>query len=281
MVNVVEGLVRWRKRLRGKELLSRIVVGFFFGAIFIFASISHPLVLLLFLLVWLGITSQEFLNLLRKMGFNLPPIFFIPLNLVFILLIYLKVPIFYFSFLIFLTFFWSLCQSPFSSKNLSYPLFFFFYLGYLPSHFLSLKRLVFENQLSNYILLFPIFFTWLNDTLAYGIGRWLGKKKLAEGISPKKTWEGFLGGLFLSLPFSIIYLKMFFPNIPLFSFIGLSILLSIAAQLGDLVESVFKREAGVKDSSSLLSGHGGFLDRVDSLLFTIPVFYQFLRIYIK
>ncbi len=266
--------------MKGKELLSRIIIGFFLGALLILAAISHPILFLTFLLIWLGIATNEFLNLLEKSGLKLNRPIFILLNFFFILLIYLNAPLPYFSPFLIIIFLWAIYQSPFSSKYFTYGLFSLFYLAFLPSHFLLLKRLVIINELSNYILLFPVLFTWINDTLAYGIGIGIGKKKLSPAISPKKTWEGFLGGLIFSIPFSFFYLRKFLPQTPPLSFIIASILLSILAQLGDLVESIFKREAGVKDSSNLLLGHGGFLDRIDSLLFTIPTFYYFLRIFL-
>jgi len=262
-----------------KELLSRIVVGFLLGAIIILASISRPIFLLLFLLIWLGIATAEFLHLLQRIGlkFNYP--LFIAINLIFILLIHFNAPLHYLFFLIVIIFLWAIFQSPFSSKYFTYGLFSLFYLAFLPTHFLLLKKLVTENHLSNHILLFPLFFTWLNDTLAYGIGKGIGQRKLAEAISPQKTYEGFFGALTLSIPFSFFYLKSFLPKVFPLNFILLSVLLTILAQIGDLLESVFKREAKVKDSSNLLLGHGGFLDRIDSLLFTIPAFYYWLKVF--
>ncbi len=259
-----------------KELLSRILVGLFFGTLFIFSLLSPSPFLLSFLLIWLAVATKEFLNLLAKNGLKLNPYLFISLNLLFLLFSYFNLPPFYFSFLFFAIFLWALRQTPFSSDYFAFGLFTVFYLAFLPSHIFLLKRLVLTQKLSSGLLLFPTFFTWVNDTIAYGVGKAIGKKKLAEEISPKKTWEGFLSSVFLAIPFSFFYLKQFLPKIhPLF-FILLSILLSILAQIGDLVESVFKREAKVKDTSQILLGHGGFLDRIDSLLFTIPAFYYFL-----
>jgi phosphatidate cytidylyltransferase len=265
--------------LKGKDLLSRVIVGSLFGSLFIITALSHPIFLLIFLIIWLGIATKEFLNLLAKIGLKFPAFLLIGVNTLFLLLVYFAVPSFYSLFLLIAIFFWAIIRSP-ASEYLAFGLFSLFYLAFLPSHLLLLKHLVTVKQLSNFLLLFPIFFTWVNDTLAYGIGKRIGKRKLAERISPKKTWEGFWGGLIFSIPFSYFYLNPFLPNASPSLFVLLSILLSILAQIGDLVESIFKREAGVKDSSSLLLAHGGFLDRIDSLLFTIPGFYYFLKLYL-
>lgn len=259
-----------------KELLSRILVGIFFGPLFVFSALSRHPFLLIFLLIWLAFATKEFLDLLAKSEVRLNPYLFIPLNLLFIIFSYFRLPFFYFFSFFFLIFLWALFQTPFSSKYFAFGFFSIFYLGFLPSRLLLLKSLLINRNLSPWLLLFPIFFTWVNDTLAYGMGKALGKRKLAEKISPQKTWEGFLSSIFLSLPFSFFYLRAFLPKTSPFFFILLSFFLSILAQVGDLVESVFKREAMVKDTSNILLGHGGFLDRIDSLLFTIPAFYYFL-----
>lgn len=101
-------------------------------------------------------------------------------------------------------------------------------------------------------------FTWVNDTAAYGVGSTIGRHKLAAKISPNKTIEGFAGSIIISVFFSIVYLKALFPHISLILTILIGIILSIGAQIGDLVESGFKREVGLKDSSQVLPGHGGF-----------------------
>jgi len=114
-----------------------------------------------------------------------------------------------------------------------------------------------------------LFLNWINDTGAYLVGSQIGKHKLFPRISPKKTWEGFWGGAIITIlaawPISI-YLKVFSHS----DWLILSIIVVIFGTLGDLIESMFKRSLSVKDTSSLLPGHGGFLDRFDSLLFMIP-----------
>ncbi len=126
------------------------------------------------------------------------------------------------------------------------------------------------------LLLFPVLLTWASDVGAYFTGRFIGRTKLMPSVSPAKTVEGSLGGIALSVGVAWLYVRqLLVPQGQL----GLSpggivlfgVAIAVAAQLGDLFESLLKREAGVKDSSGLLPGHGGFLDRVDSLLFALPV----------
>lgn len=116
--------------------------------------------------------------------------------------------------------------------------------------------------------------TWASDTFAYFIGSLFGSSKLAPRISPNKTIEGFLGSIVGTTAAAIIVGSLVF-SFPLLQMIEAGVLLSIAATLGDLVESVIKRFARIKDSGFIIPGHGGVLDRFDSIFFTAPVFYYF------
>lgn len=111
---------------------------------------------------------------------------------------------------------------------------------------------------------------WAGDSGAYYLGSRFGRHKLAPRVSPKKSWEGIAGGV-LGTAFGVWFCRtVFFPQLPAALALALVVLLSLLAPLGDLVESLFKRDAGVKDSSSVIPGHGGFLDRTDSLFFVAP-----------
>ena len=126
-----------------------------------------------------------------------------------------------------------------------------------------------------------VFSTFANDTGAFFVGRAWGKHKLASAISPSKTWEGALGGFLSANAGAIIVfliLKLFSP-LPLgyWQVILLGCLISLFAQLGDLVESLYKRTMGVKESGNLLPGHGGILDRFDSLIFVGVMVYYYVR----
>lgn len=118
----------------------------------------------------------------------------------------------------------------------------------------------------------------LSDTGAFYAGRWLGRHKLYPAVSPGKTWEGAFGGLLLSLMAPLIFSLAFPAIFPLRKALFiLAILFSVAGQVGDLAESMLKRSSGIKDSGTLLPGHGGLLDRIDGLLFAIPILYLYLR----
>jgi phosphatidate cytidylyltransferase len=124
------------------------------------------------------------------------------------------------------------------------------------------------------LLLFALAITWAADTTAYFTGRAIGKHPLAPHISPNKTWEGSIGSMLGSL--LIAYAFSFWIKIPLPHLLAMAALGNIAGQMGDLLESAYKRSAGVKDSGGLLPGHGGILDRIDALILCIPVIWYYL-----
>ena len=131
------------------------------------------------------------------------------------------------------------------------------------------KTFDFQLILGFFILL------WANDTGAYLAGKFLGKHKLFERISPKKTWEGSIGGGLLTIGLSIL-IANYFDIIDLKHWIAISIIIVVFGGLGDLVESMFKRSLGIKDSGNILPGHGGILDRFDGLLIAAPFVYSYL-----
>jgi phosphatidate cytidylyltransferase len=118
---------------------------------------------------------------------------------------------------------------------------------------------------------------WINDSFAYFVGSNYGRQKLFESVSPKKTVEGFLGGVFFSAIGSFFIFKLT-NELQFTSWLVLSVLVSVFGTIGDLIESKYKRQAGVKDSGTLMPGHGGLLDRLDSAIFVAPFIYLFLRL---
>lgn len=128
-------------------------------------------------------------------------------------------------------------------------------------------------------LLYMLAGTWAADTTAFFVGKAFGRRKIAPVLSPKKTLEGSIGGLLGSVLISYLFI-LYKPDLPLPKMLLLGLLLGAAAGVGDLLESAFKRQAGVKDSSKLIPGHGGILDRIDSLLFTAPLVYYFVLLFI-
>jgi len=149
---------------------------------------------------------------------------------------------------------------------------------YLSSGFVFLILIAKYHHVYNpKILLGSFILVWVNDTFAYLIGKNFGKQKLFEKISPKKTVEGFLGGLLFS-SIASYFIATFTDTLSFTNWLILSIIISVFGTLGDLIESKYKRQANVKDSGIIMPGHGGLLDRFDSIIFAAPFIYLFLRI---
>ena len=125
-----------------------------------------------------------------------------------------------------------------------------------------------------------VFLVWANDTFAYLTGRLIGRTKLFERISPKKTWEGTVGGFVFCMVTAWI-ISMFFTQLDVGGWLIMAVITAPAATLGDLVESMMKRKAGVKDSGNLLPGHGGILDRFDATIIASPPVVAFLMYWMK
>ncbi|NNK82951.1 MAG: phosphatidate cytidylyltransferase [Flavobacteriaceae bacterium] len=155
---------------------------------------------------------------------------------------------------------------------------------YINTTFYIASGFIFIILIANYykdynpnILLGSFILVWINDSFAYFIGKNFGKQKLFPSISPKKTVEGFLGGLFFSCVASHFITE--FTNTLVFNhWLILAIIISVFGTLGDLLESKYKRQANVKDSGVIMPGHGGLLDRLDSIIFAAPFIYLFLTI---
>jgi len=273
------------------KLLKRTLVGIVLIAVVVAAIFLHPLFLTALVAVWIFLATLEYTKLLDKQNAHLPLLL---LPLVNLLLPLVAVLDFFVRHRASHAFHWPalllplgiiavfvLLASPPRGPKLAFASFGALYLSLLPVHLLLLKQFTLEHRgLTAFVVLFPLLATWVSDTAAYGFGKWLGKNKLTE-ISPNKTWEGTIAGVIFAIVFSVVYLRFYLPAAGVLHGIAIGLLIGIVALAGDLIESVFKREAGVKDSSSALSEHGGFLDRADSLLFTIPVFYYYLTLIIR
>ena len=153
--------------------------------------------------------------------------------------------------------------------------------GYLILPFIIITKIPFGIKGYNPKIIIGIFILiWTNDTFAYIVGKSIGKRKLYAKISPKKTVEGFLGGIIFAVLASFLIAKYYIEggktaqNI----WIGFALIVGVFGTLGDLVESKFKRVAGVKDSGNIMPGHGGVLDRLDSVIFVAPFIFLFYQI---
>jgi phosphatidate cytidylyltransferase len=127
----------------------------------------------------------------------------------------------------------------------------------------------------SYVLLMVLISAWFSDTGGYFAGRALGGPKLYPAVSPNKTWAGAIGGVLTAAVGAVVLKQFFYPPLSWEATLGMVIPGSVLGQLGDLCESLIKRSCGVKDSGSLLPGHGGILDRIDAVLFIAPYFYLF------
>jgi phosphatidate cytidylyltransferase len=130
------------------------------------------------------------------------------------------------------------------------------------------------GEWSAWVLLSVVAIIWVNDVFAYLVGVTLGKHRLCERISPKKSWEGFFGGLLGAMSMGYVAAKVVDGDIAVW--IGMALIAAITGVFGDLVESLFKRSVDVKDSGNILPGHGGWLDRFDALILSIPFVFVYL-----
>jgi phosphatidate cytidylyltransferase len=152
------------------------------------------------------------------------------------------------------------------------------YIALLGSHLVA-TRVGFQQLRSAHLLSFFFLVLMGADAGAYYTGRAIGKNKLAPKISPGKTWEGVIGGIVAGLAMAAISHYWFFRELPLKWALPLAFAMTVVGILGDLAESALKRGAGAKDAANILPGHGGILDRLDSLLFNAPLIYYFARFY--
>ncbi len=161
-------------------------------------------------------------------------------------------------------------------KNLHHT---FFGIIYVALPFALLSYIAHEKSgIYNPVYILALFtFTWVNDTGAYLSGITLGKHPLFKRLSPKKSWEGAIGGIIFTLVAAWIY-STFFSSLSLTGWIGFAILTALSSIYGDFAESLYKRNLKIKDSGKLLPGHGGMLDRLDSVLLGIPVTFVYLQL---
>ena len=135
-----------------------------------------------------------------------------------------------------------------------------------------------EPEFYPWVLIGVFLIIWMYDSMAYVFGSWLGKHKICERISPKKSWEGLIGGAVFAVIMGIVN-SVFFHELSIISWIVIAIIIVAFGTSGDFFESKLKREAGVKDSGNILPGHGGMLDRFDTVLFAVPVIYVWINLF--
>ena len=262
---------------------TRMLTGFILGTIAMSCILYGGLALLLLVLVFVFFASKEYVKILENKGF------YPSLKLIFLAEVFLAAIAYFQRFdLVALAltvcsigaFMWVLFKGgePYIA-NVATTILGFVYAGWFPLHLLFLRDLScpqFDSGLGFVVMLFIA--VLLTDIGCYYAGRHLGKHKLAPVVSPNKTIEGSIGGAICAVIGTLVigtYL-----GLEWYMSLIYGLLCTIFAQIGDLSESLIKRDAGVKDSGDTLPGHGGFLDRTDSFIFTIPVMYYFCKYFI-
>ncbi|QNL51121.1 phosphatidate cytidylyltransferase [Olivibacter sp. SDN3] len=262
---------------------TRAITGVFFVIIMLAAVLLGPYTFSVFFSLLAIISVLEFYKLVegekcqpdRLLGVLLSAILFIPIVLHFlfgtsIIYLLLAVPLMAATYIVTL---YKKNTYPFNSITYTFfgivyavvPFIFFYSLGFLHGEYNFHMPLAFLLML------------WANDTGAYLVGMRWGRNKLFERHSPKKTWEGFIGGILFSILTGLI-IAQYYTEITSLNWIIVAIMIGLIGTLGDLVESMLKRSFQVKDSGSLLPGHGGVLDRFDGLLLAAPLVYIFLKL---
>ena len=272
-----------------KESNKRIISGLVFGVLFISSLYTHLSFALLTFILGI-ISTNEFNKLTNQKGIGYYIVFSV-IYIYFALTEYLlninNQPNSWFNdlkdtlliFSIFVSLF--LLRDLFSTKNLISVLIkkYFRFIFYITSSFIFIYLIAnFNGFYDPSIILGCFILIWVNDSFAYMVGKKFGKQKLFYSISPHKTVEGFLGGLLFCCISASIVSRYVDDSISTSNWLTMAIIISVFGTLGDLIESKFKRESNVKDSGKIMPGHGGILDRLDSIIFASPYIYLFLKL---
>lgn len=260
----------------------RAITGTVFVAAILASVVFHPLAFFLLFGIAMVLSLREFYNLAGKDGVQAQKVPGIILAIVLFVISYFAasgnlsystlggvVP---FIFVFFIFELYTRSVKPF--HNIAYTVTGIVYIA-VPFSLLNFLIFFRDNGFTPQILLGYFFILWSSDTGAYLVGRSIGKTKLFERVSPKKTWEGSIGGLVISMGIAWL-ISGFFQQLSLSQWLITSAIVVITGTLGDLAESLFKRSINIKDSGSILPGHGGMLDRFDALLISIPFVWFFL-----
>lgn len=264
-------------------MLQRAITGTIFVAVLISAIIFSPYTFVALFTIVTAVGIWEFYKLAtngdqkpqRILGITLGVYLFVANALISLGISNYKVliPTLPLLFSIFIIELYTKAKNPF--RNIAYTI-----VGviYVAGPFSMLNYIAHTHFIDSYHpenLLGIFYILWASDTGAYLAGKSFGKRKLFERISPKKTWEGTLGGAVLSITVALITAK-FYTQLSVFDWLVIALILVVMGNLGDLVESLYKRSKNVKDSGRILPGHGGILDRFDSLILSIPFIFSYL-----
>lgn len=268
------------------NLLTRILIAVIFIPLILYISYfgGIPFMSLVNLLIFLGLI--EFSSFLRLKNFSIPSVLLIFLGFLIGITVYFYGDRFISAILlcsILISGLFQLIRYKFdkSIENLSSFLFGLIYVAVFFSFLILIRefphRSGLDYRLGGMWIIFLFLCTWCSDILSYFVGTPFGKHKILSLVSPNKSWEGSFGGIAGALLAAFVSRSLFLKEVPLFHLLSLAILISVFGQIGDFIESSFKRQVSLKDSSSIIPGHGGILDRFDSLLFSAPLVYFYLR----
>jgi phosphatidate cytidylyltransferase len=270
------------------ELRTRLITGVFFVAIMIAAIIYNEYSFSLIFGIIIIVSINEYYKMLdsRIVGSADWKFLYKILNTIFGIIIFgsiflvagNKIPLIYMSVIASFPLAWLIIEmyhntdSPFTNVCYNAMALFYIVIPFSSASFLVFDKTTFDYH-SNYLLAIFVF-AWANDSWAYLIGKKFGKNKLYARLSPKKTWEGTIGGGLMAIAFSGVVFLVFpllgYEKVPLVHYLVMATITAIMSTNGDLAESMIKRNLEIKDTGSLLPGHGGFLDRFDGLLFSLP-----------
>jgi phosphatidate cytidylyltransferase len=276
------------------NLLTRVIVAFVFAPLIIYITLlgKLPFLILIEVLIILGL--WEFFRLSQAKDSEIPKILLIMLGALLGLSAYLwgeRVFLFFILGMLYLSALILVIRGKTegATSNLALSLLGFFYVAGLFSYLILLREMPsriildrFAPFLTSYKvgglwIVYLLLCIWSCDTFAYFIGAPLGKHPLSPRVSPKKTIEGFWGGILGAMAAAFFSHFVFFPSAKLKDLLTISAIVAFVGQVGDLTESLFKRDAQFKDTSHIIPGHGGILDRFDSLLFVSPLVYYYLK----
>ena len=267
------------------NLLTRILIAVIFIPLVLYISYfgGIPFMSFVNLLIFLGLI--EFSSFLKLKNFSIPSILLILLGLLIGTTVYFYGDRFISAILlcsILISGLFQLVRHKFDKaiENLSSLMFGLIYIALFFSFLILIREFPhksgLEYRLGGMWIIFLFLCSWFSDILSYFIGTPFGKHKILPLVSPNKSWEGSFGGIAGAMLAAFVSKNIFLKEVPLFHLLSLAILISVFGQIGDFVESSFKRQVSLKDSSSIIPGHGGTLDRFDSLLFSAPLVYFYL-----
>ncbi|CAA0143540.1 phosphatidate cytidylyltransferase [Tenacibaculum maritimum] len=263
------------------NLLTRAISGFIYVSLFLSAIFFSEKSYIILTAIFASISLWEFAKMIRFK--NIIPYLLLPC-IIYLFVAYASANNLFLVAIITLLCSFRLVYHLYS-ENITYPNTFFdkmdLCIRYVILPFSFLIVLPFVNNIYHPSIVVAILvLIWINDSFAYLVGKNFGKRKLFERISPKKTIEGFIGGVIFSLIAAFV-ISQYLPHFNTLSWIIIAAIVAIFGTLGDLVESKFKRQANVKDSGNIMPGHGGMLDRLDSLFFAAPFVYLYIHYFLQ